>query len=102
MTLAFPQHFCIKASSAHSTCHRVLIDFIRSSSGFLIDAHFDSCFLEIVGARFHCVVCDSVDICSNCESAGLPGNLDSSDGGHDSSHIMIKVCTWPLCYLAIS
>jgi len=32
-----------------------------------------------------------VDICSNCESAGLPGNLDSSDGGHDSSHIMIKI-----------
>lgn len=44
-----------------------------------------------MGARFHCVACDWVDICSNCESAGLPGNLDSSDGGHDSSHIMIKV-----------
>lgn len=47
--------------------------------------------LDIVGARFHCAVCDSVDICSNCESAGLPGNLTSPDGGHDSSHIMIKV-----------
>jgi hypothetical protein len=32
-----------------------------------------------------------VDICSNCESAGLPGNLDSADGGHNSSHILIKV-----------
>ena len=50
-----------------------------------------SCLLDIVGARFHCAICDSVDICSNCESAGLPGNLDSSDGGHNSSHIMIKV-----------
>ncbi|KIY49918.1 hypothetical protein FISHEDRAFT_40294 [Fistulina hepatica ATCC 64428] len=49
------------------------------------------CMLDIVGARFHCAICDSVDICSNCESAGLPGNLDSSDGGHDSSHILIKI-----------
>lgn len=55
----------------------------------------DSCLQDIVGARFHCVVCDSVDICSNCESVGLPGNLDSTDGGHDSSHIMIKVCILP-------
>jgi hypothetical protein len=52
-----------------------------------------SCLQDILGARFHCAICDSVDICSNCESAGLPGNLDSSDGGHLSSHIMIKVCT---------
>lgn len=52
-----------------------------------------SCMLDIVGARFHCAICDSIDICSNCESAGLPGNLDSSDDGHNSSHIMIKVCT---------
>ncbi|KAF8523621.1 hypothetical protein JB92DRAFT_2806879 [Gautieria morchelliformis] len=49
------------------------------------------CMLDIVGARFHCAVCDSVDICSNCESVGLPGNLTSPDGGHDSSHIMIKI-----------
>lgn len=46
---------------------------------------------DIVGARFHCAICDAVDICSNCESAGLPGNLHESDGGHSSSHIMIKV-----------
>jgi hypothetical protein len=46
--------------------------------------------LDIVGARFHCAICDSVDICANCESAGV-GNLTSDDGGHDSSHIMIKV-----------
>ena len=32
-----------------------------------------------------------MDICANCESAGLPGNLDSADGGHNSSHILIKV-----------
>lgn len=50
-----------------------------------------SCMQDIVGARFHCVFCENVDICSNCESAGLPGNLDAADGGHSSSHIMIKV-----------
>ncbi|KAG6833242.1 hypothetical protein H0H87_009863 [Tephrocybe sp. NHM501043] len=49
------------------------------------------CLLDIVGARFHCAICDFVDICSNCESAGLPGNLDSADGGHISSHILIKI-----------
>ncbi|KAG2110370.1 uncharacterized protein F5147DRAFT_690339 [Suillus discolor] len=49
------------------------------------------CSQDILGARFHCAICDSIDICSNCESAGLPGNLDSSDGGHISSHIMIKI-----------
>ncbi|KAJ7656338.1 hypothetical protein DFH06DRAFT_470398 [Mycena polygramma] len=49
------------------------------------------CMLDIVGARFHCAICDAVDICSNCESAGLPGNLDSADGGHNSSHILIKI-----------
>ncbi|KAJ3559617.1 hypothetical protein NM688_g233 [Phlebia brevispora] len=49
------------------------------------------CLQDIIGARFHCAVCPSVDICSNCESAGLPGNLDSSDDGHNSSHIMIKI-----------
>ncbi|KAG6381486.1 hypothetical protein JVT61DRAFT_67 [Boletus reticuloceps] len=49
------------------------------------------CLQDILGARFHCAICDSVDICSNCESAGLPGNLDSSEGGHLSSHIMIKI-----------
>ena len=50
-----------------------------------------SCMQEIVGARFHCAVCENVDICQNCDAAGLPGNLDSADGGHVSSHIMIKV-----------
>ncbi|KAG2097758.1 uncharacterized protein F5147DRAFT_641153 [Suillus discolor] len=49
------------------------------------------CLQDILGARFHCAICDSIDICSNCESAGLPGNLDSSDEGHKSSHIMIKI-----------
>ncbi|KAJ7734533.1 hypothetical protein B0H14DRAFT_2995705 [Mycena olivaceomarginata] len=49
------------------------------------------CLLDIVGARFHCAICDSIDICANCESAGLPGNLDSADGGHNSSHILIKI-----------
>ena len=67
----------------------------QSSSGDstfnLLTSLFHSCLLDIVGARFHCAICDSVDICSNCESAGLPGNLDSADGGHNSSHILIKV-----------
>ncbi|KIK61657.1 hypothetical protein GYMLUDRAFT_199189 [Collybiopsis luxurians FD-317 M1] len=49
------------------------------------------CLMEIVGARFHCAECETVDICSNCESAGLPGNIDSADGGHISSHILIKL-----------
>lgn len=49
------------------------------------------CLQDIVGARFHCAICDSLDICSNCEAVGLPGNLDPSDGGHISSHIMIKI-----------
>ncbi|KAH8116476.1 hypothetical protein DFH11DRAFT_1725254 [Phellopilus nigrolimitatus] len=49
------------------------------------------CLMDIVGARFHCAICESVDICSNCEAAGLPGNLDADDGGHNTSHIMIKI-----------
>ncbi|KAI0686673.1 hypothetical protein BC835DRAFT_1379084 [Cytidiella melzeri] len=49
------------------------------------------CLRDIVGARFHCAICSSIDICSNCESAGLPGNLDSTDDGHNSAHIMIKI-----------
>ncbi|KAH8115283.1 hypothetical protein DFH11DRAFT_97339 [Phellopilus nigrolimitatus] len=52
--------------------------------------------MDIVYARFHCAICESVDICSscecsNCEAAGLPGNLDADDGGHNTSHIMIMV-----------
>ncbi|KAH8114137.1 hypothetical protein DFH11DRAFT_1743755 [Phellopilus nigrolimitatus] len=47
--------------------------------------------MDIVCARFHCAICESVDICSNCEAAGLPGNLDADDGGHNTSHIMIKI-----------
>ncbi|KAH9056729.1 hypothetical protein EDB87DRAFT_1779625 [Lactarius vividus] len=52
-----------------------------------------NCQQDIVGARFRCVDCTNIniDICSNCETAGLPGNLDASDGGHSSSHIMLKI-----------
>ncbi|KAI9510526.1 hypothetical protein F5148DRAFT_976610 [Russula earlei] len=52
-----------------------------------------NCQQDIVGARFRCVDCTTIDldICSNCETAGLPGNLDASDGGHNSSHIMLKI-----------
>ncbi|KZT59440.1 hypothetical protein CALCODRAFT_450060 [Calocera cornea HHB12733] len=49
------------------------------------------CLQDIVGARFHCAICTDVDICANCEAAGLPGNLTAPDGGHDDSHIMIKI-----------
>ena len=56
---------------------------------------FESCLQRIVGALYHCVTCDSwgesVNICSNCESAGLPGNLEASDKGHSLGHILIKV-----------
>ncbi|TFK74976.1 hypothetical protein BDN72DRAFT_955324 [Pluteus cervinus] len=49
------------------------------------------CMLPIVGARFHCVVCPSVDICQACESAGMPGNLDSTEDGHKSNHYLLKI-----------
>ncbi|KAJ1306894.1 hypothetical protein OPQ81_007879 [Rhizoctonia solani] len=45
------------------------------------------CLQTIIGARFHCAVCPSVDICANCESAGLA----PPEGEHESSHIMIKI-----------
>ncbi|EIM86861.1 uncharacterized protein STEHIDRAFT_97694 [Stereum hirsutum FP-91666 SS1] len=53
------------------------------------------CMQDVVGARFRCIDCTTmdVDICANCEAAGLPGNLDSSDGGHNSSHVMLKIPT---------
>ncbi|KAJ4000816.1 hypothetical protein F5050DRAFT_282459 [Lentinula boryana] len=56
-----------------------------------------NCCRPIVGVRFHCLVCDNVDICSECELAGLPGNIDSADGGHVYSHISIKI-PFPLPY----
>ncbi|KAI0299240.1 hypothetical protein BC826DRAFT_64782 [Russula brevipes] len=51
------------------------------------------CQQEIVGARFRCVDCTTIDIniCWNCEIAGFPGDLDASGGGHSSSHAMLKV-----------
>ncbi|KAF4569913.1 hypothetical protein EYR40_008893 [Pleurotus pulmonarius] len=49
------------------------------------------CLQDIVGARFHCLLCQAVDICSNCESAGLPGNFDPTESGHTSAHVMIKI-----------
>ncbi|VDB99879.1 unnamed protein product [Peniophora sp. CBMAI 1063] len=48
-----------------------------------------NCKQDIVGARFHCVNCvSSVDICSNCEVAGLHG--DDGGDGHSSSHVLLK------------
>ncbi|KAH8108584.1 hypothetical protein DFH11DRAFT_1691418 [Phellopilus nigrolimitatus] len=47
--------------------------------------------MDIVGARSHCAICESVGICSNYEAAGLPGNLDADDGDHNTSHVMIKI-----------
>lgn len=84
----------LNSSSSHDTSRSQMCT-VRIND--LIPRHilklkiFPSCMLDIVGARFHCAICDFIDICSNCESAGLPGNLDSDDGGHNSSHIMIKV-----------
>jgi hypothetical protein len=62
--------------------------------GYVLTDPACSCKQDIVGALFRCVDCTTIDIniCSNCETAGLPGNLDASDGGHNSnSHIMLKV-----------
>ncbi|KAJ2915481.1 hypothetical protein MD484_g4936, partial [Candolleomyces efflorescens] len=56
-----------------------------------VQVNCSHCLLPIVGAIFHCAICDSIDICSNCEAAGLPGNLESADGGHNSTHILIKI-----------
>ncbi|KAH9849944.1 hypothetical protein C2E23DRAFT_736443 [Lenzites betulinus] len=56
-----------------------------------VGVHCAHCMQEIVGARYHCAQCENIDICQNCDAAGLPGNLDSPDGGHISSHIMIKI-----------
>ncbi|KAI0306089.1 hypothetical protein B0F90DRAFT_1695946 [Multifurca ochricompacta] len=57
------------------------------------DVRCFNCQQDIIGPRFRCVDCTTIDIdiCSDCDSAGLPGNLDSSDGGHNSSHIMLKI-----------
>ncbi|KAH9072358.1 hypothetical protein EDB83DRAFT_220538 [Lactarius deliciosus] len=50
------------------------------------------CQQDIVGPRFHCVDCvKDVNICSDCDIAGLPGSPDASDGEHSSSHIMMKI-----------
>ncbi|KAI0035350.1 hypothetical protein K488DRAFT_83186 [Vararia minispora EC-137] len=52
------------------------------------------CGQDIVGARFKCLDClqmnVTVNICSNCETTGLPGNLEDDWAGHNSSHVMIK------------
>lgn len=82
-----PQHSYIRMSNAHSERGWSW----KPPSVDADDRVLRSCMQDIVGARFHCAICDSVDICANCESAGLPGNLTSADGGHDYSHIMIKV-----------
>ncbi|KAH9000073.1 hypothetical protein EDB92DRAFT_1790048 [Lactarius akahatsu] len=50
------------------------------------------CQQDIVGPRFHCVDCEKdVNICSDCEIAGLPGSSYASNGEHSSSHIMMKI-----------
>ncbi|KAH9056727.1 hypothetical protein EDB87DRAFT_1635118 [Lactarius vividus] len=53
-----------------------------------------NCEQDIVGPRFHCVECKKdVNICSDCNIAGLPGSPDASNGEHSSSHIMMKYPT---------
>ncbi|KAJ3822981.1 hypothetical protein F5880DRAFT_1483129 [Lentinula raphanica] len=51
------------------------------------------CCTEIVGALFRCIECteDEVNICSDCETNGLPGNISSAEGGHVSSHAVLKI-----------
>ena len=75
----------------HSATCAQSVRFDTERIYFLTNHLTYSCLLPIVGALFHCAICESVDICSNCEAAGLPGNLDSEEGGHDSSHILLKV-----------
>ncbi|KAG8986572.1 hypothetical protein FRB93_005234 [Tulasnella sp. JGI-2019a] len=50
-----------------------------------------NCGLDILGARFQCAICKSVDICRFCDSVGLPDKLPNVNEDHDSSHIMIKI-----------
>ncbi|KAH9172966.1 hypothetical protein EDB89DRAFT_2069196 [Lactarius sanguifluus] len=50
------------------------------------------CQQDIVGPRFHCVDCEKdVNICSDCDIAGLPGSSYASNGEHSSSHITMKI-----------
>ncbi|KAF8659852.1 hypothetical protein AX16_001737 [Volvariella volvacea WC 439] len=46
-----------------------------------------ACTQEIVGPRFHCVVCPSIDICSNCEITGTY----VTDEQHEDSHMLLKI-----------
>ncbi|KAI0333845.1 hypothetical protein GY45DRAFT_1296185 [Cubamyces sp. BRFM 1775] len=80
-----------QASSSGMLDHARLVESLEEPSLTHVGVHCAHCMQEIVGARFHCAVCENVDICQNCDAAGLPGNLDSADGGHVSSHIMIKI-----------
>lgn len=87
---------CSRTSAYESTSHEAPWSTMLQVCSFvshLNTSHLTicSCIRDIIGARFHCAICADVDICSNCESAGLPGDLHSSEGGHDSSHILIKV-----------
>ncbi|KAI0773292.1 hypothetical protein BD413DRAFT_540851 [Trametes elegans] len=71
---------------------RIVVECLQNPLALThVGVHCAHCMQEIVGARFHCAVCDNIDICQNCDAAGLPGNIDSADGGHVSSHIMIKI-----------
>ncbi|KAH9172965.1 hypothetical protein EDB89DRAFT_2069195 [Lactarius sanguifluus] len=50
------------------------------------------CQQDIVGPRFHCVDCEKdVNICSDCDIAGLSGSPYASNGEHSSSHITMKI-----------
>ncbi|KAF8519029.1 hypothetical protein BU17DRAFT_48255 [Hysterangium stoloniferum] len=89
--LSVPEQTFSREDNSENTAPRQSLDINGELSLIHPGVKCHHCLLDIVGARFHCAVCDSVDICSNCESAGLPGNLTSPDGGHDSSHIMIKI-----------
>ncbi|KAF9269126.1 hypothetical protein L218DRAFT_851452 [Marasmius fiardii PR-910] len=81
----------VRAYSDPDIYHNPSVDPGEEESMVHPDVKCYHCMQDIVGARFHCAICDSVDICSNCDAAGLPGNLDSNDGSHNSSHITIKI-----------
>ncbi|RPD59088.1 hypothetical protein L226DRAFT_465506 [Lentinus tigrinus ALCF2SS1-7] len=89
--LAVPDKPSSSMSSTSTMVDLAQQSSMDESSMTHIGVHCAHCMQEIVGARFHCAICENVDICSNCDAAGLPGNIDSADGGHVSSHIMIKI-----------
>ncbi|KAI9464415.1 hypothetical protein BJY52DRAFT_816024 [Lactarius psammicola] len=95
-----PIHAFLEMMAKHTsqTCSRS-----EASDGNLSDDNVDEpslkhpgyqcfhCEQDIVGARFHCTQCEdiNINICSNCDLTVF--SPVSPDGGHSSSHIMLKI-----------